>query len=115
MLDDLSREAAKLCTVRQASAVLELQGREHPERGVPANAVVEGLDVVEDLGGQLAAGRPGAAVKRQFFLERGEEALGDGVVVAVALGFPIQLSDPGLAGSLAEGQGEPSSDPWSLW
>ena len=61
-----------------ASGVLKLQGREHPERRVSADAVVERLDVVEDLRGELAARRPGAAVD-EFLLERGEEALGDGV------------------------------------
>jgi len=45
-------------------------------------AVVEGLDVVEDFGAQLGACRPGAAVD-QLLLERREEAFSDGVVEAV--------------------------------
>ena len=39
----------------------------------------------------------------EFLLERGEEALGDGVVVAVALGAH-RAGDAGVAGGLAEGQ-----------
>jgi hypothetical protein len=33
---------------------LELLGREHPEGGVPAAAVEEDLDVLEDLGPQFS-------------------------------------------------------------
>ena len=40
----------------------------------------------------------------EFLLERGEEALGHGVVVAVALGAHRDR-DPGGAGCLTEGQG----------
>ena len=50
---------------------------------MPARGVVEGLDVVEGLTDQLAPGRPGAPAD-ELLLKRGEEALGDGVVVAVA-------------------------------
>ena len=39
----------------------------------------------------------------ELLLERGEEALGDGVVVAVALGAH-RAGDAGVAGGLAEGQ-----------
>ena len=42
--------------------VLELHGRAHPERRVPAAAVEEDLDVLEDLGAQFGLGGPGAAV-----------------------------------------------------
>jgi hypothetical protein len=52
---------------------------------VPSLAVVERFDVLEDLAGQLAAGRPGASV-HELLLEGREEALGNGVVEAVALG-----------------------------
>jgi hypothetical protein len=45
--------------------------------------VVERFDVVEGCAGEFAAGRPGVAVD-EFLLQGGEEALGDGVVVAVA-------------------------------
>ena len=69
------------------SAVFVVGGREHPERGVTAAAVVEDLDVLEDLGAQLGLGRPGAAVD-ELLLERREEALGDGVVEAVAACCP---------------------------
>jgi hypothetical protein len=51
---------------------------------VPPRSVVEGFDVFEDLGRELAAGRPGLTVY-EFFLERGEEALGDGVRVRLRL------------------------------
>jgi hypothetical protein len=84
------------------SAVLEVQRGEHAERGVSADAVVERFDVVEDLAGELAACRPGTAMD-ELFLERGEEALGDGVVVAVAHGAH-RPGDAGVASGLAEGQ-----------
>jgi hypothetical protein len=63
-------------------------------------AVEEDLDVLEDLGPQLGLGRPGATVD-EFLLERGEEALGDGVVEAVAAAAH-RLGDAGGAGLLAE-------------
>jgi hypothetical protein len=63
---------------RQGVCELVVGGAEHPEPGVPADAVVEALDVLKDLRGQLAPGRPGGAV-HELFLERGEEALGDGI------------------------------------
>ena len=46
-------------------------------------AVIERLDVLEHGGAQLAPGRPGATVD-QLLLQRGEEALGDRVVIRVA-------------------------------
>jgi hypothetical protein len=49
------------------SFVLGVGGRGHRERRVASDAVVERLDVLEDLGGQLAARGPGAAV-REFLL-----------------------------------------------
>jgi hypothetical protein len=67
------------------SAVLEVQRREHPERGVSADAVVERFDVFEDLAGELAAVGPGVAVD-EFLLEGGEEALGDGVDASMSSG-----------------------------
>src|SRR5215217_3176200 len=81
---------------------LELRWGEKAERGVPAAAVVEDLDVVEDLVAQLGLGWPAAAVD-ELFLERREEALGDGVVVAVAAAAH-RLRDPGGARLLAEGK-----------
>jgi hypothetical protein len=47
------------------------------------DAVVEGLDVLEDLRAELSTGRPGAAMD-ELLLERGEEALGDRVIERVA-------------------------------
>jgi hypothetical protein len=41
-------------------------------------AVVERLDVLEDRGAELAPGRPGAPMD-ELLLQRGKEALGDGV------------------------------------
>jgi phage-related tail protein len=61
---------------------LELLGREEAECGVPAAAVEEDLDVLEDLRAQLGLRWPAAAVD-ELLLEGREEALGDGVVVAV--------------------------------
>jgi hypothetical protein len=83
-----------------ASGVLEVQGREHAERRVAADAVVEGFDVLEDLAGEFAPGRPGAAVD-EFLLERREERFGGGgVVIAVAFGAH-RARDAGVAGGLA--------------
>src|SRR5215207_414196 len=81
---------------------LELRRGEKSERGVPAAAVVEDLDVLEDLGAQLGLGWPAAAVD-ELLLQGGEEALGDGVVVAVAA-RSHRLGDAGGAGLLAERQ-----------
>src|SRR3954454_19005072 len=83
---------------------LELRWGEKAERGVPAAAVVEDLDVLEDLGAQLGLGWPAAAVD-ELLLQGREEALGDGVVVAVAAAAH-RLRDPGDAGLLAEGKGD---------
>jgi hypothetical protein len=56
----------------------------------PLNAlgVVEGLDVVEERGSQLSAGRPLRVVvdPGEFAFEGGEERLDGGVVVAAADG-----------------------------
>src|SRR3954468_23030775 len=82
--------------------LLELRWGEHPERGVPAAAVVEDLDVFEDLGAQFGLGWPAAAVD-ELFLQCREEALGDGVIKAVTLAAH-RLGDPGRASPLAEGQ-----------
>src|SRR3954463_1605534 len=81
---------------------LELRGGEKAERGVPAAAVEEDLDVLEDLGAQFGLGWPAAAVD-ELLLQRREEALGDGVVVAVAAAAH-RLGDAGGAGLLGEGQ-----------
>lgn len=67
---------------------------------MPAGGVVEDLDVVEDLPAELFSLWPGAAVD-ELLLERREEALGDGVVEAVAA-RSHRASDPGLAGGLPE-------------
>ena len=45
---------------------LELRWGEKAERGVPAAAVVEDLDVLEDLGAQFGLGWPVAAVDERF-------------------------------------------------
>src|ERR687897_966116 len=71
---------------------LELLGREKPERRVSASAVEEDFDVLEDLGPQLGLRRPAAAVD-EFLLERREEALGDGVIEAIAAAAH-RLGDP---------------------
>jgi hypothetical protein len=71
---------------------------------VSSAAVVEGLDVVEDLGAQLSLLGPGAAVD-EFLVERREEALGDRVIEAVALAAH-RLGDACGAGLLAEGQAD---------
>src|SRR6266540_1981715 len=74
------------------------------EGAVSSFAVVQDFDVVEDLGAQLGLCRPGAAVD-QLLLQRREEALGDGVVEAVAFASH-RLRDAGGAGLLAEGEAD---------
>lgn len=64
-------------------ALLVLGGAEHAVGRVSSTGVVEAFDEVEAGGLGLGAGGEVAAVE-QFALERGEEALGDRVVVAVA-------------------------------
>src|SRR6476469_9073216 len=81
---------------------LVLRWREIPERGVSASAIEEDLDVLEDLRAQFGLGGPAVAVD-ELLLKRGEEALGDGVVVAVTLAAH-RLGDPGGPGLLTEGQ-----------
>src|SRR3954452_19064369 len=83
---------------------LELRWGEISEREVPAPAVVEDLDVLEGRAAQVGLGWPTAAVD-EFLLQGREEALGDGVVVAVAAAAH-RLRDPGDAGLLAEGKGD---------
>src|SRR5712692_11908043 len=74
------------------------------EGAVASFAVVEDLYVVEDLGAQFGLRRPGAAVD-QLLLQGREEALGDGVIEAVALASH-RLGDAGSAGLLAEGEAD---------
>src|SRR5207237_6495880 len=74
------------------------------EGAVASFAVVEDLDVVEDFGAQLGLRGPSAAVD-QLFLQRREEALGDGVVEAVAFAAH-RLGDAGGAGFLTEGEAD---------
>jgi hypothetical protein len=57
---------------------LELRWGEISERGVPALAVVEDRDVLEDRGAQVGLGWPAAAVD-ELLLQGREEGLGDGV------------------------------------
>ena len=71
------------CGRTRTIALLELLGTEVAEAAVAADPVVEDLDVVEHRGPGLGRARPGRAVD-ELGLEGGEEALGHGVVVAVA-------------------------------
>jgi hypothetical protein len=71
--------------------------------------VVEGFDVVEDGGAELAAAWPGVA-EDEFLLERREEALGNGVVLDVAC-RAHRDRDASVAGGLAE----PSETYWLPW
>src|SRR3954447_561164 len=61
---------------------LEFLWRQIPQGGVPADAVVERLDVLEDARPRLLA-RGVALVVDQLLLQRGEEALHRGVVPAL--------------------------------
>ena len=53
------------------------------EAELEPDRVVEGLDLVRDGGASVLAGGEGAT-EEEVLLERGEEALGDGVGEAVA-------------------------------
>jgi hypothetical protein len=68
---------------------------------VEGSAGVEpALDVLEDGGPCLGAGRPVVAVD-ELLLQRGVEALADGVIEAVTLG-PGREGDPGLLAAAGE-------------
>src|SRR5688572_25183667 len=84
--------------------LLVIDWGEHPEGGVAAPAVVERLDVLEHRGLELEPRWPAAAVD-ELLLERGEEGLGDGVVVGVAAGAHRDR-DPGLPCGAAEGEAD---------
>ncbi len=73
---------------------------------MPAAGVVEALDVPEDPEPGLLAGGEAFAAE-EFFLERGEEALGEGVVPGVADRAHREV-DPGLLGSEFEGAARPT-------
>ncbi len=62
---------------------LELLRRDKAERAVPAAAITERLDVVEDFRPQFAADWPGAAMD-ELLLQGCVEPLGDGVIEAIA-------------------------------
>ena len=64
-------------------AGLELEWRQHAERRVSALTVVEGLQVLEERGGQLQARGPGLPVQ-QLDLHPAPERLHQGVVEARA-------------------------------
>src|SRR5215216_3555965 len=59
---------------------------------VAALAVVEDLDEIEDRRAQPGSGRPGVAVEQLAF-QRGEEALGDGVVQRIP-DVPMEATRP---------------------
>src|SRR5439155_24476835 len=63
--------------------LLERSGTEIAKRRMPSPPVVEGLEVIEELTARRGPRAPGRVVD-ELDLQRGEEALGDGVVPAVA-------------------------------
>src|SRR5215472_2960506 len=69
---------------------LDLRGRLVTDGRVDAFPIVEDLDVFEDGGAQVAAGRPSGAINK-LSLQRREEALGNCVVPAVALAAHADL------------------------
>src|SRR5581483_8749093 len=83
-------------------ASLVLGRAEVAERGMATPRVVERLDVVEHGHAGRALGAPVIAVDQLAF-QRGKEALGHGVVVAVADAAP-RGHDPGPAAALPERQ-----------
>jgi hypothetical protein len=62
---------------------LALGGCEHPERGVPPQSVVQGLEVLEIRVREVDGGSPSASVD-ELDLQAAPERCDDGVVVAVA-------------------------------
>src|SRR5712691_4871893 len=62
---------------------LEGPGAEIPERRMPPLAIVEEFEVLEELGARCRPRGPGR-VMDQLDFQRREEALGDGVVPAIA-------------------------------
>ncbi len=68
-----------------ACTMFELDGGHIVECLMQAWPVIEDLDVVEDCGSGLLSGVEVVEVN-EFILQRTEEALGAGVVVAIALG-----------------------------
>src|SRR5260370_34424176 len=68
---------------RSVAPLLERSGTEIAKRRMPPLPIVETLQVIEELGARRRPSGPGRVVD-QLDLERGEEALGDGVVPAVA-------------------------------
>ena len=73
-------------------AVVELHRGEVAERGVPAPAVIERLDVLEHRDAGFGLGRPRAAVD-EVLLDRGMKALQRGVVETAPFA-PIETSIP---------------------
>src|SRR6266542_6985237 len=63
--------------------LLEPPGTEIPESRMPSLPVIEPLDVVEELGARRRPRLPRRVVD-ELDLQRGEEALGDRVVPAIA-------------------------------
>src|SRR5437899_11377154 len=63
--------------------LLERSGTEIAKRRMPSPPVVEGLEVIEELTARRGPRAPGRVVD-ELDLQRGEEALSDGVVPAVA-------------------------------
>ena len=66
-------------------AIKEGERRCFAQRGVKSAAVVKRLEVIENGEGGGVVGFKPAALWQGFVLERGKEALGQGVIVAVTL------------------------------
>ena len=79
---------------------LDLDRADISDGQVAPGSVVETLDVLEDLTGELLAGWPGLAV-HELLLLCGEEALSDGVIETIALGSH-RPGDPGITCCLTE-------------
>ena len=65
------------------TATFERSGTEVAKRGMTSPTVVEELEIVEEVGASLTPRGPCRVVDEPE-LQRGEEALGDGVVLAIA-------------------------------
>ena len=82
----------------------EVDGALIAQRGVPPREIVEAFDVVEDVGTRIVPGTVRLPMA-PFDLQGGEEALHDGIVVAVGGAAHAGLNGPALEHGLVDGAG----------
>src|SRR5262245_46506272 len=79
--------------------MFERSGTEVAKRRMTSPAIIEELEIVEEVGASLAAGSPRRVVD-ELDLQRGEEAFGNGVVPAIAPAAHAADDAMGRQGSL---------------